>query len=261
MYNVRRVLTGIQKCRFKYFKARLVGRMSGEVTTSLGNGFTNLMAMAFLAHENGWPELDGFVEGDDGLFRVDGPLPTQEQWQHLGFLVKTEVHDQLGESTFCQIVFDQNDPYKSLSVSPLKSILNCCWTDSKFRNTRRDHVLLGLLKAKVLSLEALAGNNPVIFSFGKRILELVGDVKPIFEDEKYKLIRFGGKFCEPTLGMRLLCERVWGLTLAEQAYCERYFARLPDLGPINDRVVFDIFNRLNHGTCSDYAFTHVRDLE
>jgi len=71
--------TGKNHLVFKTFSALLKAcRMSGEMDTSTSNGFTNLMLYLFASFEAGCPlnKIKGFVEGDDGLFRNDGPAPT-----------------------------------------------------------------------------------------------------------------------------------------------------------------------------------------
>ena len=63
-------------------------RMSGDMCTSLGNGFTNLMLARFIVHEKGG-KLEGFVEGDDGLFCTDVELDSGD-YAKLGFTIKIE---------------------------------------------------------------------------------------------------------------------------------------------------------------------------
>lgn len=54
LHHVVKALTGEQRCHFKGFDVSVRGaRMSGDMCTSLGNGFTNLMVMLFLASRKG----------------------------------------------------------------------------------------------------------------------------------------------------------------------------------------------------------------
>jgi hypothetical protein len=48
-------------------------RMSGDMCTSLGNGFSNLMLVKYIVESRGGT-FDGIVEGDDGLFVSSIPL-------------------------------------------------------------------------------------------------------------------------------------------------------------------------------------------
>lgn len=64
-------------------------RMSGEMCTSLGNGFSNLMTTLFIAKKIG-SKVEGFVEGDDGIFAFTGNLPTEQDYRKLGFTIKAQ---------------------------------------------------------------------------------------------------------------------------------------------------------------------------
>lgn len=66
-----KVAGGINDCRFKRLRVRIPAcRMSGEMCTSLGNGFTNLMVFLFLAEVFRFDGADCVVEGDDCLARI-----------------------------------------------------------------------------------------------------------------------------------------------------------------------------------------------
>lgn len=66
-----RVVGGINRCEFKDVRARIPAcRMSGEMCTSLGNGFTNLMVFLFLCELFGFEDSDCVIEGDDCLARI-----------------------------------------------------------------------------------------------------------------------------------------------------------------------------------------------
>lgn len=87
-------------------------RMSGEMTTSVGNGFSNLMLALFAAHYRmkdldvtHGPYLEGFVEGDDGLFSTTVEL-TPEDFANLGFT--------------CKLV-EVNDPCECMPVEPVEN--------------------------------------------------------------------------------------------------------------------------------------------
>jgi hypothetical protein len=256
--EVKYTMGSKQHCRFKECNVICEGRMSGEMSTSLGNGFTNLMAMAFVAHKLGWPTLEGFVEGDDGVFKVAGTLPTAKDFSDLGFDIKIEIHDDVCESTFCQVVYDRAD--LTPCVSPLKAILTTCWTDSKFRNTRKKSILCELLKAKVDSLRYRAYNNPVIWAFGKKLDSFIGqDVKPKHEKKYNYSVDYSNMhpWQSPSDSMRLLCEKVWSISIAEQLFLEEFFSSMVDFSPITDERVLSIFDILSSGTCRDYAARYV----
>jgi hypothetical protein len=113
-----RVLGGSNKLRYKYFTVMLEAtRMSGEMCTSLGNGFSNLMFMEFVCSKVGSSRIEGVVEGDDGLFGVEGTLPTAEDFKKLGLAIKLEVHDTLDTAGFCGIIFDTENSINLVTQS------------------------------------------------------------------------------------------------------------------------------------------------
>ena len=83
-------------------------RMSGEMNTSLGNGFSNLMFMAFVCEKLGL-NCNGVVEGDDGLFAFNGNTPSASDFTKYGFNIKLDVHSEISTASFCGNVFDPED--------------------------------------------------------------------------------------------------------------------------------------------------------
>jgi len=66
------VMQEMNRCYSKYVKIEVEAtRMSGEMNTSLGNGFSNLMFMLYACHVQGIA-AEGIVEGDDGVFALEG---------------------------------------------------------------------------------------------------------------------------------------------------------------------------------------------
>ena len=117
MELMRGVLAGKRKAQFKYFDVEVnATRMSGEMNTSLGNGFANLMLFEFACHKVG-SECVGVVEGDDGLFRVNGPIPPSNLFESLGFTIKAVTHERLETASFCGMVFDVEDRVNVSDVS------------------------------------------------------------------------------------------------------------------------------------------------
>lgn len=93
----------------KYFTLMTYAkRMSGEMNTSLGNGFSNLMFLKFGLHRYKIPHKGPVVEGDDALLSLKTQLP-QEYYDEMGLNVKLEVFDTLGEASFCGNVFSSDE--------------------------------------------------------------------------------------------------------------------------------------------------------
>jgi hypothetical protein len=97
-------------------------RMSGEMCTSLGNGFTNLMVMMFVAQQVGATGLKGVVEGDDGLFSYYGPVIDRTVFARLGFDIDI-VPCVPNEASFCGNIFATDtgavitDPYYTMATA------------------------------------------------------------------------------------------------------------------------------------------------
>lgn len=81
-------------------------RMSGEMCTSLGNGFTNLMLMRFFCKEHHITDAQGVIEGDDGLFTYHGPPLYESFFNQLGFQIDISEKD-LNEASFCGNIFTE----------------------------------------------------------------------------------------------------------------------------------------------------------
>jgi len=93
--SVVRVLTGKNFLRTRLGVRASVDarRMSGDMCTSLGNGFANLMLALFLADERGIA-IRGYVEGDDGIFACERGVLSASDYESLGFTIKLfEVND------------------------------------------------------------------------------------------------------------------------------------------------------------------------
>lgn len=93
---VKHALSGKQTLKFKNITVQTQAtRMSGDMCTSLGNGFTNLMLALFMGEQLGLGELRGVFEGDDGLGTFSRGTPDGSFFKDMGFSVKLELHDRL----------------------------------------------------------------------------------------------------------------------------------------------------------------------
>lgn len=166
---VRKMIATTNRIKFPGLLVKLEAtRMSGEMCTSLGNSFCNLMAMYFTCHQLG-SSCVGVIEGDDGLFRVDGPSPTAEDFARMGLRIKLEVRDTLPEASFCSMIYDPS-VYENL-VDPAWLLVKFGWTMSDQRFSKQS-VLRGLLRAKGLSLLYELPGCPIARSLGQAALRL-----------------------------------------------------------------------------------------
>jgi len=158
------VMSGVNDCRFKNFRMFVEAtRMSGEMTTSLSNGFSNLMFFLFTASECGLKNIKGVVEGDDGLFSYDLPpgshIPNERDFAKLGLTIKIERHAHLSTASFCGMVFD---PVEQVPLTdPFKALSNLGWIDRRFTNAKSSK-LRSLLRCKALSMKSQYPGCPIL---------------------------------------------------------------------------------------------------
>ncbi len=170
------VLTGMNKCKFKGFDITIDGsRMSGEMCTSLGNGFSNLMLMKFQAYKKGG-ECYGFVEGDDGLFISSVEINT-EDFRKTGFDIKMLIFDDIFQTSFCGL--NASEDLCALA-NPTDVILNFGWTHSVMMHGG-EKVMKGLLRAKAMSLLYQNPRCPVISVMALRYIALTEGIEARFD--------------------------------------------------------------------------------
>lgn len=158
------VMTGVNDCRFREFRMYVEAtRMSGEMTTSLSNGFSNLMFFLFTARECGLKNVQGVVEGDDGLFSYDLPsnarIPDSSDFAKLGLTIKIEKHTKISNASFCGMVFDETE--KIPLTDPLKALANLGWMDRRFLKAKNSK-LRSLLRCKALSMKSQYPGCPIL---------------------------------------------------------------------------------------------------
>lgn len=195
-------------------------RMSGDMCTSLGNGFTNLMLARFLATRQG-TVLNGFVEGDDGLFATTANL-SEELYAELGFTIKVDEVLDPCEASFCGMVFAESG---QIVKDPYRTIVNFGWSTTCVGcgpSTRA-----ALARAKALSMCYEVGQCPVLGAWARHVLKSTRGVVPRFEDDGYhtpppemKIPPFA-----PTMDTRELVFRKYGVSVEAQIEAERLIER------------------------------------
>lgn len=243
-------------------------RMSGEMCTSLGNGFTNLMAEKFVAHESG-VELICFVEGDDGLAAGDGKLK-EELFQKLGFEIKLQYFDDLCSASFCGLIFDPEDLINI--TDPVKVLQNIAWVAGKYAKARIPK-LKALLRVKGLSMLYQYPGCPIVQEMALYILRVTAgiDVRPAISKirdtyEREKLERMMRDYPswkdlvslvqEPPMRTRLLMEQKFGVCVTFQLDTEAYFRCKNDLKPVELYWIRDVC----HPDTASYFDRYVLEL-
>jgi hypothetical protein len=238
------VLAGENLCVFKNFSiTTLAKRMSGEMCTSLGNGFSNLMFMKFACFKFG-SKLRCVVEGDDSLGQIFGNKPTTEFFARLGLTIKLEHFSNLEEASFCGIVFDSVDCINI--TDPRKVLAGFGWTTHQYANARSSK-LRALLRAKALSTAYQYPGCPILASMARWVMRctrgvdvrhIVDNCRNTYEREKLQeAIRHPIAFRSTPINTRLLVEKLYSVSVEHQIEIEKYFDGLNEITPINHDLV------------------------
>lgn len=263
--DIKRALTGINRCYANSFMLRVRGkRMSGEMCTSLGNGFSNLVLANFIAYKKGGT-ITGVVEGDDGLFHCTVPL-TSSDFLECGFTIKMLEHDHLLQSSFCGLIMSRD---LSTMTDPVSVLLSVGWTSSNLRMCG-DVVLKGLLRAKALSLAYEHPNCPVLYKLAMVLLVRTEGVQPRFNSNWYEaslrneIARFKDETRSllqkgPSLGTRSDFARVFNIPVPVQLEVERELDQWH--GGALDGPWVRYVCRGVHPDCRMYCSRYVRDYK
>lgn len=235
--------------RWKEFTMALdATRMSGEMCTSLGNTYTNLMLFLFACEKLKIPDPIGVYEGDDSLNTTgDGRFPDQEFFANMGLKIKMEVHERLEEASFCGIIFDEHD--KIGVADPLK-ILGHIWLLPSKYATAGKRKKDALLRAKALSFAHQYPGAPVISDYAHMILRLTSHIsnRDMVKAASHSynhwwyckfldVLDTKLKRIEPPTRTRLLVERLFHVPLADQYRLEKMFQEKMDMDPFNGRLI------------------------
>jgi len=195
-------------------------RMSGDMCTSLGNGFTNLMLAKFLVSRKGG-SLEGFVEGDDGLFCTDVELLASD-YEDLGFTIKIEEVADPCEASFCGMVFSDSG---EIIRDPRRFMMGFGWTQSFI--SAGDGIMDELLRAKALSTVYETPQCPIVGAFGRYALSKTEGVVPRFVADGYHVPRDVQNVpaYHPSHDTRLLFEREYGISISTQLLVEECVSR------------------------------------
>lgn len=276
------VLNGENRCQMKDFIMLVMGsRMSGEMNTSLGNGFVNWILSKFFAWKKGClDQHDGLFEGDDSIVVTPCP-PTVDDYRQIGFTVKIFEVDSIEEASFCGLIFDNDDMVNV--TDPISELLTFGWTNKRYVGAKKS-TKLALLRCKSLSMMYQYRGCPVLAAlarYGLRMTKGFCIEKVRFQLSQwdqaqlddamnhYQLTRFHDILNVPIGdGSRLLVEKKFGLRYEHQIEVEKYLDAKNDLSPISVPVIqmyipdlyFDVFKNYvrevlpNNNLCYPAAF-------
>jgi hypothetical protein len=210
------VLTGVNRLRTNAgMRAKVRGRrMSGDMCTSVGNGLTNVIIIAFIAEERKLT-FYGYVEGDDGIFAISGTI-TVLDYQLVGFVVKIHVVPTAEEGHFCGMSCASDG---TLLKDPARVLSNFGWTQTAMGHGVR--VGMELLRAKSLSLAYEMPQCPVVGALARVGLAVSEGFVPRFDSYKLPPSKFVLAPFEPTNAARLAFADRYGVSVDQQLECER----------------------------------------
>jgi hypothetical protein len=252
LHHIRNAIAGENVCKSRFGTVRVQGtRMSGDMCTSLGNGFTNLMAMKFMANELG-AHVTGVVEGDDGLFRVDGQVPSVEDFASIGFTLKAAVRERLNESSFCGLVFADGEEENITDPRPVLCKFGWTMSAQRFGGPR---ILSGLLRAKALSLAYELPGCPVVRNLALAALRATEGVKPIYSDGRRAMSYWQEQVlghpvmdlsdeivariqAPVSIAARHLVSERYGIDIAQQLRMESYLNSISEVRPLSHPDIF-----------------------
>lgn len=248
---IRNEQLSAHKIRYRDFLVKVRGgRMSGDLWTSLGNGFTNLMIVLYTCSKLGYSP-PGVVEGDDGLFRLEGPPPTKDMFALLGFDAKIELFTSVGSAGFCKMKFDEELTH---ICDPVEKLCKFGWTTSIKASER---TRLNLLYTKALSLKAEYPCCPIVSPFADYVIRCVKRsakhrLKWVFDEDRswnqMKLERGEDWTSRPSvvpLNARVFMEHTYGITVASQLSIESDFTG-DDLRVIDNKLLTDLMKPVWH---------------
>jgi hypothetical protein len=237
-------------------------RMSGEMNTSLGNGFSNLMFILYVCSlKDKKAPVRVKVEGDDSIFGTRVNLTTKD-FADFGLRIKLEEHKDICRASFCGMVFD---PIDMTNVTDPRDVLATFgWTSAKYIRSKRS-VHLTLLRCKALSLAYQYPCCPILTKLANNVLRMTAgyetkrfiqkqgtnlmcnyELEILLLAQKQHTERQNKKgqyiFKEPGLNTRRLVEELYGITVNRQIDIEKYFDNMTEIGPMVGDLFLDIMN-------------------
>jgi len=207
------------------------------------------MFMLFVAKLRGCTNVEGVVEGDDGLFRMTGEPPNSADFERLGLVIKIGKNLTLNKASFCGIVFDEID--KTTLTDPIEVVAQFGWLNPRYARSKSSK-LRALLRCKALSYAHAYPGCPVIQSVAKYGLRVTRgiDVRTVLNregafnawerDQILAAVRDEKKIKFTAIGMgsRLVIEEKYGLCVKDQLLIEDYFDSLNEIQPIRCDAIY-----------------------
>lgn len=256
---VKHAMTSTNKCSFKFFDLWIEAtRMSGEMCTSLGNSFYNLMAFLFTAHRCGLTSVKGRVEGDDGIFSYYGRQLLPSDFEPLGAIIKIVEYESVTTGSFCGVIADEDEMINIRE--PIAALLDFGYVGQRYAFAS-DTTLCKLLRAKAMSLISQYNGCPILTSLASYALRMTEgfELKFAYSASTYvekrarsMIERFQGAI-EPGLNTRILMEERFKIPMSVQIEIENYLDGLTELQPLNHPAILAYCNSEQKDYYSKYS--------
>lgn len=261
-------ITGVNHLMFNDISLNVdATRMSGEMNTSLGNGFANYIMLRYLCHKGGDDSVTPVVEGDDGLMGTTAII-TEKDFERVGLTCKLDEHNDLSTTSFCGLLFDYD---ASVNITnPYKVLIKTPWVARKYVGTSYK-MHMRLLKAKALSILWQYPGCPIIQEYGKYLLRMTYKVKANFsESDPYHINHVDIKdnnilsfedqlkntpYKRISISTRLLMEKIFKINVSYQKHLEKFFESKNDLSDYN----IDLSPHV-HSDVMDFYNKHVFEI-
>lgn len=246
--KMKKVLKGMNNIETKWFVFSLLARrMSGEMSTSLFNGWVNRCVTRFRwpgdrsVAQFRTPGVVGVYEGDDAAFkplpqRNGQPQKPQLKPEDINFIMKEEISQSINEMSFCGMIYDE-------TRTPLVDIR---WALLKFGWSAWDQVNMTeprariIMRAKALSYLVQYPGCPVVSVLANRVEVLTRDVQRKLvtwvetdrsighwkREEYRRVIDANPVHKNITPSARVMVEEQFGVTIDEQLRLEAVFATI-----------------------------------
>jgi len=250
--------------RNKNFRIHMadVSRFSGELTTSLFNGLTNVCIHEYFAHITE-QFVEFIVEGDDCLALWSKIAPSVDYYRELGFDVTIGYHQGLETTSFCGQVFHMDD--LTVMTDPRYVLAGTGWLPYEYAYARKG-LKMGLLRAKAFSVGYQYQATPILSAFANYLLRVTKsyDMRVALDRlDSYKkeqleeAMKHPLLLREPRLGSRHLMQQLYGVDLMTQYKYEDYFNNCNELKPIPN-----LFSNIEPSWCHYYEhYVHEVELE
>lgn len=265
MRLIRSGIMGINKIRFKDFAFNMEAkRMSGEMNTSCGNGFFNMVLTMFILEViYGIVDPPAAFEGDDGV-AIHGPiLPVAADYYNFGAIIKIEKPERLEEASFCGLIFDR--VALDNVCDPIEALVSFGYTNRKYCLSS-DSKLKMLLRSKSLSMLYTYPGCPMLRELGLYGLRITNDVKctdselmqmsitDMYTRELYENLPDREYVMNKKIHIntRYLVESKYKIPVQVQIDFETYLHNKMDLSPI----VYPMLQQYMHADMFDYYFRY-----